>query len=89
VLNPKSISMDELYGRVDAHTKEYTPGVIANIVRDCVDSARDTLQWVVFDGPVDADWIENMNTVGLWWRCFVCGRGLCVCILCVCVCVCV
>lgn len=64
--NPKSISMTELYGDVNPLTREWQDGVFSSIVRDLVKQAAsgDTSRhWVVFDGPVDAIWIENLNTV--------------------------
>ncbi|KAG5509761.1 hypothetical protein GH5_05627 [Leishmania sp. Ghana 2012 LV757] len=67
--NPKAISMTELYGDVNPLTREWQDGVFSAIVRELVkQSARQqgrtaTRHWVVFDGPVDAVWIENLNTV--------------------------
>jgi dynein heavy chain, axonemal len=53
-----------LYGKLDPDTKTWTDGVIAIIMRECArDSELAERKWIVFDGPVDAVWIENMNTV--------------------------
>jgi dynein heavy chain, axonemal len=38
-------------------------GVLAKLVVECTKDESNDLHWVMFDGPVDALWIENMNTV--------------------------
>ncbi|GIQ83153.1 dynein heavy chain, partial [Kipferlia bialata] len=64
VLNPKAITMGELYGEFNLTSHEWTDGLVANIARKLTPGANQGLkQWIVFDGPVDALWIENMNTV--------------------------
>eukprot|EP00929_Paragymnodinium_shiwhaense_P038463 TRINITY_DN20312_c0_g2_i5.p1 TRINITY_DN20312_c0_g2~~TRINITY_DN20312_c0_g2_i5.p1 ORF type:complete len:4212 (-),score=1387.32 TRINITY_DN20312_c0_g2_i5:193-12828(-) len=62
-LNPKSITMDELYGSFNENTGEWKDGLVAILVREAVSDTSDNKKWVNFDGPVDAIWIENMNTV--------------------------
>ncbi|XP_051785909.1 dynein axonemal heavy chain 6 [Erpetoichthys calabaricus] len=63
ILNPKSITMGELYGEVNNLTMEWRDGLMGLSVRAAVNDTSDDHKWIVCDGPVDALWIENMNTV--------------------------
>ncbi|KAL0228525.1 hypothetical protein RCL1_004668 [Eukaryota sp. TZLM3-RCL] len=62
-LNPKSITMGQLYGEVNPLTKDWKNGVVTRLVLSATQDQSKDFQWVLFDGPVDALWIENMNTV--------------------------
>ena len=63
VLNPKCISMGELYGEFNELTQEWRDGLASTIIRSFVGDETEDRKWTVFDGPIDALWIENMNTV--------------------------
>ena len=55
--------MGELYGEENVDTQEWTDGLASGILREATKDESVNWNWCVFDGPVDALWIENMNTV--------------------------
>ena len=62
-INPKALSLTELYGEFNISTNEWTDGVLSTIMRNaCADEKKDQ-KWLILDGPVDTLWIESMNTV--------------------------
>ncbi|XP_014239722.1 dynein heavy chain 1, axonemal-like isoform X2 [Cimex lectularius] len=63
IINPKAINMGQIYGEYDLQNHEWSDGVLAKFMREGAAAADEIKRWYMFDGPVDAVWIENMNTL--------------------------
>jgi dynein heavy chain 1 len=66
IIDSKVMSKESLYGNLDSTTREWTDGLFTGILRKIVDNLRgedSKRHWIVFDGDVDPEWVENLNSV--------------------------
>mmetsp|Transcript_20740 Transcript_20740/g.31957 ORF Transcript_20740/g.31957 Transcript_20740/m.31957 type:complete len:335 (-) Transcript_20740:6171-7175(-) len=65
-INPKMITLNELYGVLDPDSRDWTDGLLSKIFKEIntdLVEGKEERRWILYDGDVDAVWVENMNSV--------------------------
>ncbi|KAI3386976.1 hypothetical protein SNEBB_002464 [Seison nebaliae] len=64
IMNAKACTVVELYGILDPASRDWTDGLLSNIFREINrPTEKKERRYILFDGDVDALWVENMNSV--------------------------
>eukprot|EP00796_Vickermania_ingenoplastis_P010182 gene10185-7133_t len=74
VIEPKVLAKTELFGSLDVTTREWKDGVFSAVLRRIIESehqreeeqepgGKRAAHWIIFDGDVDPEWVENLNSV--------------------------
>ena len=67
-INPKAISVGNLYGEYDEVSRQWNDGLLSFFVRLWLErlpsQSRDGAMhaWIIFDGHVDMKWVESLNS---------------------------
>jgi dynein heavy chain len=61
-LNPKAHDVQRLFGKFSEDNSDWEDGLASSLIRKfALDNTRRE-KWMMFDGPVESSWVENLNT---------------------------
>lgn len=66
VIDCKVMSKETLFGQLDVVTRDWSDGLFTSIIRKIGENIRGELNkrtWIIFDGDIDPEWAENLNSV--------------------------
>ena len=66
IVDAKAAGKEALYGILDNTTMEWKDGIFTRQLRAVINSERgesERRHWIIFDGDVDPEWAENLNSV--------------------------
>jgi dynein heavy chain len=62
-MNPKSVTVNDFFGIIDIESSVWSEGVFTKEFREfSIDTSR-AKKWVMLDGPIDYEWVENLNSI--------------------------
>lgn len=57
-LNPKSLTNNELFGFINATTREWKDGLLSSLIRDQAHCMDDVPKWIILDGDIDPMFVQ-------------------------------
>ena len=63
VMNPKAVLRTQLLGHVDEETREWHDGLLTFKSREMARDESGAHFWLLFDGDIDPEWVEALNSV--------------------------
>jgi dynein heavy chain 2 len=61
-LNPKALRREKLLGSISPASRDWSDGLLTKLVRDAAAQPTSTRVWIVLDGEIDPEWVENLNS---------------------------
>lgn len=65
-IDSKVVQKELLFGSLDSATREWTDGLFTRCIRGVIHDLKgeqNKIIWIVFDGDIDPEWAENLNSV--------------------------
>ncbi|XP_053593840.1 dynein axonemal heavy chain 7-like [Microplitis demolitor] len=62
-INQNSMTLDNLFGHLDDKTMKWNDGVCSSLLREYIKNDELVRKWLIFDGPINSAWMENLSTL--------------------------